>query len=135
MKQLMAAKWERYDRGPLEAPSEMVRLWQVALRKAGLPAATIPYALRRSSIVRGLRVGLSIPLVTALHDSSVIMIERHYSRWIVDGLDELAARAVVPLISNMASLSRYLDSKNILSRQICKFGYLNSEISYGFPCT
>ncbi|WP_258608519.1 hypothetical protein [Mesorhizobium sp. AR10] len=26
------------------------------------------------------------------------MIERHYGRWIVDGLEELAARAVVPLV-------------------------------------
>jgi hypothetical protein len=26
------------------------------------------------------------------------MIEQHYGKWIVDGLDELAARAVVPLV-------------------------------------
>jgi len=26
------------------------------------------------------------------------MIERHYSHWITEGLDELAARAVVPLL-------------------------------------
>jgi hypothetical protein len=26
------------------------------------------------------------------------MIERHYGRWIVDGLDDLAARAVVLLV-------------------------------------
>lgn len=26
------------------------------------------------------------------------MIERHYSRWITEGLDELVARAVVPLM-------------------------------------
>ena len=50
------------------------------------------------SIVRGIRAGLPIRLVAAVHDTSVQMIERHYSRWIVDGLDELAARAVVPLV-------------------------------------
>ena len=50
----------------------------------------IPYALRHSSIVRGIRAGLPIRLVAAVHDTSVQMIERHYSRWIVDGLDELA---------------------------------------------
>jgi hypothetical protein len=26
------------------------------------------------------------------------MIERHYGRWIADGLEDLAARAVVPLL-------------------------------------
>lgn len=103
MKQITAVKWERHDRGPWKSPSEMARLWQVTLKKAGLPAAIIPYALRHSSIVRGLRVGLPIRLVAALHDTSVIMIERHYSRWIVDGLDELAARAVVPFVDLAAT--------------------------------
>ena len=51
-----------------------------------------------SMIVRGLRAGLPIRLVAALHDTSVAMIERHYSRWITEGLDELVARAVVPLL-------------------------------------
>lgn len=48
----------------------------------------------------GLRIGLPIRLVAAIHDTSVAMIERHYSRWITEGLDELAARAVVPLIAD-----------------------------------
>jgi hypothetical protein len=26
------------------------------------------------------------------------MIERHYSRWITEGLEEFAARAIVPLL-------------------------------------
>ena len=38
------------------------------------------------------------PLVAALHDTSVAMIEKHYSHWIVDGLEEMAAAAVVPLV-------------------------------------
>ncbi len=92
-------KWERYDRGVWKTPSEMTRDWNAIIKQIGLPAATIPYALRHSSIVRGLRVGLPIRLVAALHDTSVVMIERHYSRWIVDGLDEMAARAVVPLVA------------------------------------
>ena len=58
----------------------------------------IPYAFRHSSIVRGIRANLPIRLVAALHDTSVAMIERHYGRFIADGLDELAARSVVPLI-------------------------------------
>jgi hypothetical protein len=58
----------------------------------------IPYALRHSSIVRGIKAGLPIRLVADLHDTSVVMIERHYSRWIVDGLEALAAQAVVQLL-------------------------------------
>lgn len=98
VKQITAVKWERYERGPWKTASEMTRSWNAAVKKAGLPQTTIPYTLRHSSIVRGLRVGLPIRLVAALHDTSVVMIERHYARWIVDGLDELAARAVIPMV-------------------------------------
>jgi integrase len=94
--------WERGERGPWTTPSEMSRLWHQACDDAGVPASTIPYALRHSSIVRGLRFGLPIRLVAAIHDTSVAMIERHYSRWITEGLDEMAARAVVPLIATAA---------------------------------
>ncbi len=52
-------------------------------------AEVIPYALRHRSIVRSLRANLPIRLVAALHDTSVAMIERHYARYIVDGLEEL----------------------------------------------
>jgi len=91
--------WERGERGPWSTPSEMTRLWHQTCEDAQVPPSTIPYALRHSSIVRGLRFGLPIRLVAAIHDTSVAMIERHYSRWITEGLDEMAARAVVPLIA------------------------------------
>lgn len=94
--------WERGERGAWTTASEMSRLWRQVCDDAGLPPTTIPYALRHSSIVRGLRLGLPIRLVAAIHDTSVAMIERHYSRWITEGLDELAARAVVPLIAAAA---------------------------------
>ncbi|MEQ1771462.1 MAG: tyrosine-type recombinase/integrase [Devosia sp.] len=89
--------WHRTGRGPWQAPSEMIRPWQEIRRRAGLPNA-IPYALRHTSIVRGIRANLPIRLVAALHDTSVGMIEAHYSRWIVDGLEEMARAAVVPLV-------------------------------------
>lgn len=90
-------RWERDKRGPWQSASEIVRPWAAIRERAGLPDA-IPYSLRHSSIVRGIRKGLPIRLVAALHDTSVKMIEEHYSKWIVDGLDDLAARAVVPLV-------------------------------------
>lgn len=98
-KQTGPMQWERVDRGPWASSSAMLRPFQRAVEEAGLPASTIPYALRHSSIVRGLRAGLPIRLVAALHDTSVAMIERHYSRHITEGLDELVARAVVPIVS------------------------------------
>lgn len=90
-------RWERVGRGPWQFASELNRPWDAIRRHADMPEA-IPYALRHSSIVRGVRANLPIRLVAALHDTSVAMIERHYGRYIADGLDELAARAVVPLI-------------------------------------
>ncbi|RXH12467.1 tyrosine-type recombinase/integrase [Bradyrhizobium guangzhouense] len=90
-------EWHRDGRGPWQTASEIVRPWDAIRRRAGMPEL-IPYALRHSSIVRGIRANLPIRLVAALHDTSVQMIERHYAKWIVDGLDDLAARAVVPLV-------------------------------------
>lgn len=90
-------RWERVGRGPWKAAAEMVRPWQLIRDRAEMPDV-IPYALRHSSIVRGIRANLPIRLVAALHDTSVQMIERHYGRWIADGLEELAARAVIPLV-------------------------------------
>lgn len=34
-----------------------------------------------------------------MHDTSVGMIERHYARYIVDGLEELTAKAIIPLMT------------------------------------
>lgn len=98
LRQISVTHWERVERTAWKTPSEMARLWAKLMTNLGLPAATIPYALRHSSIVRGLKANLPIRLVAALHDTSVVMIERHYSRWITEGLEELVARAVVPLL-------------------------------------
>lgn len=96
-RQIGPTTWVRESRGPWRTPSEMLRPWRRAVEKAGLPKA-IPYALRHSSIVRALRIGLPVRLVAGLHDTSVAMIERHYARWITESLDELASRAVIPLL-------------------------------------
>lgn len=97
-RQVSPTKWERVGRAPWKTASEMTRSWNRVVDEIGLEG-TIPYALRHTSIVRGIRANLPIRLVAALHDTSVVMIERHYARWITEGLEELAARAVVPLLA------------------------------------
>ncbi len=86
-------------RAPWQAANELTRPWAKTRELAGLNESIIPYALRHSSIVRGLRAGLPVRLVAALHDTGTAMIERHYSAFIVDAMDELAAKAIVPLTS------------------------------------
>jgi hypothetical protein len=77
--------------------------WADIVAAAGLPAGTVPYSLRHSSIVRGLAAGLPTRLVAALHDTSSAMIEKHYAAFIADAMDELAARAIVPLAPSTPS--------------------------------
>ncbi|CDO36027.1 site-specific integrase [Novosphingobium sp. KN65.2] len=91
-------RWTKTSRSPWRAAYEILPFWAAIRKAASLDASVVPYALRHSSIVRGIRAGLPLRLVAALHDTSVEMIERHYGRWIADGLDDLAARAVVPLV-------------------------------------
>jgi integrase len=95
--QIALTAWKRDRRGPWQVSAELTRAWTKVRDQAGMPGI-ISYALRHSSIVRGIRANLPIRLVASLHDTSVAMIERHYARYIADGLDELAARAVVPLV-------------------------------------
>lgn len=87
--------WRRDGRGPW-ARAEITRPFNLIAEEAGLSSA-VAYSFRHSSIVRHLRVGTPARLVAALHDTSLAMLERTYSRFIADGLDEIAARAVVPL--------------------------------------
>lgn len=110
-KQTATSVWERDKRGPWHSSSEILRPWQLIVARAGFPPDTLPYCLRHSSIVRGLRAGLPVRLVAALHDTSAQMIERHYSAHIVDAMDELAARAVVPLTTMPATIHAIADRK------------------------
>ena len=97
-RQIARGKWERVARAPWNHASEMAHNWRKALAAAGVPHVE-PYALRHSSIVRGLRSGVPVRIVAALHDTSTVMIEAHYSAFILDAADELARRAIVPLVS------------------------------------
>jgi integrase len=67
----------------------------VAVRAAGLdPAEVTSYALRHSSIVRQLLANVPIRVVASNHDTSVEMIEAHYSAYITDHSDALTRKAL-----------------------------------------
>lgn len=106
VRQVKATEWVRVGRGPWNAASEMTRKWQALREMVDLPPDIVPYALRHSSIVRGLTHDLPIRLVAALHDTSVAMIERYYSRWITDSLEDLASTAAIPMKSEESCEAR-----------------------------
>ncbi|MBN9455279.1 MAG: site-specific integrase [Bosea sp.] len=90
-------EWIRDQLVPWSASSEAQAQWANVAKNAELPAGTTMYALRHSSIVRGLKAGLPVRLVAALHDTSIPMIEKHYAAFIVDATEEIARRAAVSL--------------------------------------
>lgn len=96
-KQVGPVEWERVERRPWGSSFTPARQWAKARDTAGMPADTVMLCLRHSSIVRALSVNVPVRLVAALHDTSVGMIEQHYSAYIVDATEELARRAVTPL--------------------------------------
>jgi integrase len=59
------------------------------------PADVTMYALRHSSIVRMLLQNVPIRLVASLHNTSTAMIEKHYSRYIVEHSDDISRRALL----------------------------------------
>ena len=53
------------------------------------------YALRHSSIVRQLLANTPIRVVAVQHDTSVVMLERTYSKYIADHSDALSRRGLL----------------------------------------
>jgi integrase len=66
-------------------------------RAAKLPAGTVLYSLRHSSIVRQILRNVPLKLVADAHDTSVAMIEKHYGRWIKHHGDDLIRAALVDM--------------------------------------
>jgi integrase len=100
--QISPTKWVKYRRGPWLSASELVRPWRLIRQVAELSLSVVPYALRHSSIVRGLRAGFPVRYVAGMHDTSSAMIETHYAAYIVDAMDAVAAKLVIPLTRDPA---------------------------------
>jgi integrase len=77
------------------------RMWGLAtlfrpiVERLGLGPEVTPYALRHSSIVRQLLKGVPTRVVAAHHDTSVAMIEKNYSRYIIGDPSEALTRATL----------------------------------------
>jgi Phage integrase family len=85
--------------------------FRAATKHLGLDPDATPYALRHSSIVRMLLKSVPVRVVASHHDTSVEMIERHYSRYITDVSDTLTRRTLldfsVPTTAdNVVSIAR-----------------------------
>jgi len=59
------------------------------------PTVVTVYALRHSSIVRMLLKNVPIRLVASLHNTSVVMIERTYSKYIAEHGDDISRKALL----------------------------------------
>lgn len=73
---------------------EAVKRYNKKMPVAGEGAVTI-YAFRHTAIVRELVDGVPTRVVAATHDTSVRMIEKHYSAYIADHTDELSRGALL----------------------------------------
>jgi integrase len=82
------SRWRKLD----------LRLFRQAAAQAGLDSSVTPYALRHSSIVRSLLAGVPARIVASLHDTSVIMLEKTYSRYIIgDPSDAIVRRGLLDM--------------------------------------
>lgn len=74
-----------------------------AIKQLSLDPDATPYALRHSSIVRMLLNNIPVRVVASHHDTSVEMIERHYSRYITDVSDTLTRRTLLDFAAPVAN--------------------------------
>jgi len=89
--------WVKDKRQAWGRASEIGELWAETIKRAGVSSDTVMYALRHSSIVRGLVKNLPVRLVAALHDTSVEMIEKHYAAFIIDMTEDMARQTLIVL--------------------------------------
>jgi hypothetical protein len=70
--------------------------FRAVAKRVGLDPEVTPYALRHSSIVRQLLGGIPVRVVASHHDTSVVMIEKTYSRYIIgDPSDAMVRRSLL----------------------------------------
>jgi integrase len=92
----------------LAGPREPQRIFRRLAERLHLGEEVSLYALRHSSVTRMLIAGIPIRVVAALHDTSVPMLERTYSRSIGAHSDAMIRAALIdlnqPAVGNVAPL-------------------------------
>lgn len=63
---------------------QLSRLVRAAAKKAGLPPGVVPYTLRHSIISEWLQAGINAVTVAKMAGTSVLMIEKHYHKFIAE---------------------------------------------------
>lgn len=90
----------------------LATLLRPVVERLGLGPEVTPYALRHSSIVRQLLKGVPTRVVAAHHDTSVAMIEKNYSRYIIGDPSDALTRATLldlaelPISADVVAISR-----------------------------
>jgi integrase len=74
---------------------DLSKRFRRATEHLNLDPGTTPYALRHSSIVRMLLGRVPVRVVASHHDTSVEMIERHYSRYISEVSDAMTRQTLL----------------------------------------
>jgi integrase len=99
----------RWEKEALRAwrTSEMTDPFSTIVARAGLPSTVTAYALRHTSIVRVLGLGVPVRMVAVMHDTSSEMIERYYSAHIQDAFSEVAQRAAIGIKRDESSSSTW----------------------------
>jgi integrase len=104
------SQWGRDGRDPAQAYRADIRA--IVEHDLGLdPDEVSAYSLRHSAIVRQLLVNVPIRIIASTCDTSVSMIERHYSKFIADHSDEISRKALLlrhdePVADNVVALVR-----------------------------
>ncbi|MCA1512680.1 site-specific integrase [Bradyrhizobium sp. NBAIM01] len=84
----------------------LATLFRPVVQRLELEPEVTPYALRHSSIVRQLLKGVPTRVVAAHHDTSVVMIEKNYSRHIIGDPSDAVTRATLLDFDTSAEFSR-----------------------------
>jgi integrase len=77
--------------------SDHLRPFARTIERLGLDPEVTLYSLRHSSITRALLAGVPTRVVAANHDTSVVQLERTYSKHIADHTDALTRQALLDL--------------------------------------
>ena len=106
-------RWVKDKRQAWQFAYETLELWTEAIKLTDVPADTVMYALRHSSIVRLLLKRLPVRVVAALHDTSSEMIEKHYSAYITDMTEDIAREAQMSFERGAGAVILKLPSKAV----------------------